>query len=219
MHTVCYNATKGCDIMAIDCKKLKEKRNEAKLTQQEMAQKLGIAQRSYASYELGERDMGTDMILKICSVLHISSDELLGIYSQASSYEEIKTISGLILSVIPLYSTAEQFYLNKAEDQFPDLFETNKEARETIAVRVSGESMSPKIDDRNTVTVHVQKSFRNGDIIALTIEDKKNIFVRRARRDGSDIILEPGNSEYETMRYNEERIHIIGVVKKIIKSI
>ena len=99
------------------------------------------------------------------------------------------------------------------------VFETNREARETIAIRVSGDSMAPKIDDRNTVTVHVQKSFRNGDIIALTIEDKKNIYVRRARRDGSDIILEPGNSEYDTMRYNEEQIHIIGVVKKIVKTI
>ena len=79
--------------------------------------------------------------------------------------------------------------------------------------------MAPKIDDRNTVTVHMQKSFRNGDIIALTIENKKNIYVRRARRDGSDLILEPGNSEYETMRFNEKQIHIIGVVKKIIKSI
>lgn len=206
--------------MAIDCNKLKEKRDEAKLTQQEMATKLGIAQRSYASYELGERDMHTDMILKICSVLKISSDELLGIYSQAHSYEEIKTISGLILTVIPLYSTAEQFEHGQAEDQFPDLFETNKEARETIAIRVTGDSMAPKISDRDTVTVHMQKTFRNNDIIAVTIEEKKGIFIRRARRDGSDIILEPANSEYyDYLRVNEDNINIIGVVKKIIKTI
>ena len=211
---------KGSDIMAIDCNKLKEKRIEAKLTQQGMANLLGIAQRSYASYELGERDMHTDMILKICSVLNISSDELLGIYSQANSYEEIKTISGLILTVIPLYSTAEQYLSGKVEDQFPDLFETNKEARETIAIRVTGDSMAPKINDRDTVVVHKQKAFRKNDIIAVTIEGKKPIYVRRAHREGPDIILEPANSEYnDELRVNESQLNIIGVVKKIIKAV
>lgn len=219
MHTMCYNAIKGDDSMSIDCKKLRAKRLEANFTQLEMAHKLGIAQRTYASYEMGERDMHTDMIIKICSVLNLPSDELLGIYQEANTYEEIKTVDGLILSVIPLISTAEQFQNNKAEGQFPDLFETNKEARDSIAIRVTGDAMAPKIDDRNIVTVHKQTTFRNGDIIAVTIEGKKGIFVRRARRDGSEIILEPGNSEYDTIKIDKNELNIIGIVKKIIKRL
>lgn len=57
---------------------LKKERNKLNMSQKEFAEKLRINPRTYASYERGERDINTSILLHICQVLGISSDELLG---------------------------------------------------------------------------------------------------------------------------------------------
>ena len=58
--------------------RLKNARNDLGLSQKEVAEKLNIPVRTYASYERGERDISTATLTKICEALDISSDYLLG---------------------------------------------------------------------------------------------------------------------------------------------
>lgn len=60
-------------------KVLKSERIKTGLSQSDFASKLGLNVRTYASYERGERDLSTAMIIDICRLLNISSDVLLGI--------------------------------------------------------------------------------------------------------------------------------------------
>lgn len=60
------------------CDNLKRLRAEHGLSQKEMAEKLDLNARTYASYERAEREPSTAIILKICQLFGISSDELLG---------------------------------------------------------------------------------------------------------------------------------------------
>ena len=64
--------------------KLKEARMKANLSQAEMAEKIGLNQRTYGSYERGERDVSTALLRKICQALKVSSDELLENYFEDS---------------------------------------------------------------------------------------------------------------------------------------
>ena len=207
--------------MAIDYSKLREIRTKMGLSQQEMAAKLGINRRTYSAYETGDRNMGSSLILKVCQTLGLSSDELLGNYKIAEPFEDLRTIRGLSLSVIPVFSTSEQFLNNEPEDQYPALFATHADAHESIAVKVSGDSMSPKIDDKDILTVRKQKFFRNGDIVAVILPGKKGICIRRAYRSDKAITLEPINSEYDTLELAKDNTDymIIGIVKTILKTI
>lgn len=56
---------------------LKLLRTEKGLSQREMAEKLDINFRTYASYERNEREPSSATILKICNAFGVSSDELL----------------------------------------------------------------------------------------------------------------------------------------------
>ena len=58
--------------------RLKKVRLEANLSQAELAEKLNLNVRTYGSYERGERDVSTSLLLNICQVLGVSSDYLLG---------------------------------------------------------------------------------------------------------------------------------------------
>lgn len=60
------------------CERLKNERIKAGLSQKDFSKKLGLNCRTYASYERGERDVSTALLLKICLTLNISSDTLLG---------------------------------------------------------------------------------------------------------------------------------------------
>lgn len=57
--------------------RIKELRNEKTLTQQYMANELGLAQNTYAQYESGKRRIPLELIPKIASILNISEERIL----------------------------------------------------------------------------------------------------------------------------------------------
>ncbi len=59
--------------------KLKERRLQLKLTQREVAARLGIAQPVYERFEKGVYECNYDQLAAICRLLDISSDYLLGL--------------------------------------------------------------------------------------------------------------------------------------------
>lgn len=58
-------------------KRLREMRMERGFTQQNMADKINVALRSYQCYETGTRSPNLDMLVSIADVLNISTDYLL----------------------------------------------------------------------------------------------------------------------------------------------
>lgn len=59
--------------------KLKELRNEKKLTQKQTAQLLNISTTCYSGYEQGYREPDFKTLVKICRLFEVSSDYLLGL--------------------------------------------------------------------------------------------------------------------------------------------
>ena len=59
--------------------RLKELRNEAKLSQDKLAKMLCVSQRSISSWENGVRQPDFDMLMKIATTLDVSTDYLLGL--------------------------------------------------------------------------------------------------------------------------------------------
>lgn len=60
--------------------RLKEKREKAGLTQQEVADKLKITQPTYAGYETGRRQPDIETLSKIADIFETSLDYLAGRY-------------------------------------------------------------------------------------------------------------------------------------------
>jgi transcriptional regulator with XRE-family HTH domain len=64
--------------------KLKELRKNKNLTQKEIAEMLGIKQNSYSDWETGKNEPSLSNVVKLSSILNVTTDELLGqtIYSK-----------------------------------------------------------------------------------------------------------------------------------------
>ena len=60
-------------------KRLRDLREDNDLTQKEVAKKLNCSQQVYSNYELGQRDIPTDILIKLSSLYNVSTDYILGI--------------------------------------------------------------------------------------------------------------------------------------------
>ncbi len=59
-------------------KKLKECREQAKLSQRDVAKLLGVAQPVYQRFEKGIFECSYEQLVKLCDVFDVSADYLLG---------------------------------------------------------------------------------------------------------------------------------------------
>ncbi len=59
------------------CKRLRETRMTRKLTQQKIAEIVGVALRTYQCYEQGTREPSLSMLVELADALDVSADYLL----------------------------------------------------------------------------------------------------------------------------------------------
>ena len=60
-------------------KRIRDLREDGDLTQKEISQKLNCSQQVYSNYELGQRDIPTDILIKLSAIYGVSVDYILGI--------------------------------------------------------------------------------------------------------------------------------------------
>ena len=73
---VAYNKGIGGEMMF---KRIRDLREDHDFTQKQLAKKLNCSQQVYSNYELGQRDIPTDILIKLSAFHGVSVDYILGI--------------------------------------------------------------------------------------------------------------------------------------------
>lgn len=82
--------------------KLKTLRTEKKLTQKQVADRIGLAISAVSSYESGTRYPSYDVLVKLANIFHVSTDYLIGMTDTRNvdvtglSDSEIELVSQLV---------------------------------------------------------------------------------------------------------------------------
>ena len=82
--------------------KLRSLRTEKKLTQKQVADRIGLAISAVSSYESGSRYPSYDALIKLARIFHVSTDYLLGMTDKRNidvtglSDDEIEVVSQLV---------------------------------------------------------------------------------------------------------------------------
>ena len=58
-------------------RRIRDLREDHDLTQKEMSNKLNCSQQVYSNYELGQRDIPTDILIKLSRIYDVSVDYIL----------------------------------------------------------------------------------------------------------------------------------------------
>lgn len=230
----------------------KKYRKQLGLSQAEIARRLGISRQTFNNYELGKREADYETLLKIAEELHTSVQDLLQdsdikeknapiiedrsdinsvpkvepSLTTRSEYRGFAVLDHDNIYMIPIYRTVSAGYGAFADEYIighePVYLSSPKEAEETFAVAVKGDSMYPKIEEDDLVIVHKQDCFENGDIVVAVDCSENTGFVKRAFQSADKLTLESLNPQYAPMIFTGPKlqdIKIMGVVRKIIKSV
>jgi len=60
-------------------RRIRELREDRDLTQRQMAKELRCSQQVYSNYELGQRDIPTDILIALARFYDVSADYILGL--------------------------------------------------------------------------------------------------------------------------------------------
>lgn len=60
-------------------KRIRDLREDRDFTQKQLAKKLNCSQQVYSNYELGQRDIPTDILIKLSKIYNVSVDYILGL--------------------------------------------------------------------------------------------------------------------------------------------
>lgn len=203
---------------------IKKHREKMGISQAELSRRIGVSRQTFNNYELGKREADYETLLKIAEELHTSVQALL-------TDENLEPQNGIVLEkdniyMIPIFKTVSAGFGAYADDQIcgyePLYLESQREAEETLAIAVKGDSMYPKIEEDDLVVVHKQDYFENGDIVVAVVCGENDGFVKRAFQTEEKLTLESINPSYPPMIFSGSKlddIKIMGVVKKIIKSV
>lgn len=209
-------------------------RTDKGMTQDELAHAVGYKSRSsIAKIESGERDASQSMIAALAKALDTSPSALMGWDNDTDlsltaqpQFRGINVLDKNNIYMIPIFKSVSAGFGAYADDQIcgyePLYFETKREAEETLAIAVKGDSMYPKIEEDDLVVVHKQDYFENGDIVVAVVCGENDGFVKRAFQTEEKLTLESINPSYPPMIFSGPKlddVKIMGVVKKIIKSV
>lgn len=75
-------------------KRIRDLREDRDLFQKDLAKYLQCSQVCYSSYELGKRDIPTDVLIKLALFHHTSVDYLLGLTDVSTPYPQSKHALG-----------------------------------------------------------------------------------------------------------------------------
>ena len=71
-------------------RRIRDMREDNDLFQKDLAKYLQCSQVSYSHYELGKRDIPTDVLIKLAAFYHTSTDYLLGLTDVRKPYPNMK---------------------------------------------------------------------------------------------------------------------------------
>lgn len=71
--------------------KIKKLRKDAKMSQEELASKLGISRSYFSKIENDQRGLSIDIMQKLCKIFDISMDEFFGTIEEKDNYLEFET--------------------------------------------------------------------------------------------------------------------------------
>ena len=204
--------------------KIKEARIKKGLSQTELAEQLGYKSRSSINkIEVGGRDIPRSQIVKIAQILDVTPAFLMGWEDDKPNAEIVS--AGENIYKIPVFSSVSAGFGAYACSDVIDymhLFIANPaDVPEMLCIKVTGDSMYPKIEDGDIIVVRKQDSVDSGSI-AVVLVDGEEGFVKKVIYDNEIIELVSINPEYAPKIFKGAevlRVRVVGIVKQVIKTL
>lgn len=208
-------------------KRLKKAMEARHISQSELCFRTGIPKSAMSQYISGAFKPKQARTYSIAKALNVTEAWLMG-YDDAPMDNDAKPESNISavfsdhIRMIPVFESVSAGFGALAENTItgyqPVRIVSDTEAEETICIRVTGDSMYPKIEDGDIIQVRKQESVDSGDIAVVLLDGDEGL-VKRVLYGHNWIELHSINPMYPVQRYegiNVQRIRVVGLVRSVI---
>ena len=189
------------------------------LSYAELERITGVSKSALQRYASGEtKKIPVDVLERIAAATGVTARYLMGWDEPNTNLAAVYTET---VRMVPVFESVSAGFGTHAEDQVTDycpfMISSEIEASETIAIRVAGDSMSPKIEDGDIIRVHKQESVDSGSIAVMLLDGEEGL-VKKVVYGPDWIELHSINPYYPVRRFEGEevlRLRVVGLVKGV----
>lgn len=191
----------------------------------------GIGRATLTELKQGRtQSLTTDTIAKIAESLDVSIDYLVGKQPREVDYGDSSNVTILEderLVRFPIIGSISAGYSSLAVEEYTGDYELipfaglRDNPNEYFVLRVSGNSMYPRLLDGDRVLVRKSKTVENGKVAVILYNGDEATIKKINYEQGKAVELIPFNPEYEIKRIEGaelEQCHVLGEVIQLIRS-
>lgn len=190
------------------------------MRQQDLAKHIGISQGTLSHWETGLNEPDIASIRKMCAVLDVSAEYLLGLSNVSESASEAVTIP--VLGVVPAGIPLEAIEDVLDWEEIPAAMCSG--GREYFALRVTGDSMWPDYLEGDVVIVRKSPTFESGDVCVVYINGYDATLKQVKLQNDGSLTIVPKNPSYPPRTFSRQEVQelpvsIAGVVVELRRKI
>jgi len=214
--------------------KLKARRKELKLTQKEIAEKLGISFQAYSAWERGVKEPSKEKVFQLENILKVPKGyftqiEIVRLYHSLSKQGQEKVVlyarnlsqeeQDQKVTVMPERLYEYRVYERMSagigasvyDDQNFDTVYFNEELAHDFASWVSGDSMEPKYQNGSVALIRETGFDYDGAVYAVVCNNQT--YIKRVYREENGLRLVSINPKYKDIFISyEEDPRIVGII-------
>ncbi len=192
---------------------LKRLRKERGVTQGALAGTLEVTQQAVAKWEAGRSTPEPGILLKLAEYFNVSVDYLFG---RAGALGRVEAYSPT--APVRVVGAVRAGFGSLMYDDFLGTEPASvKDPGDYFYVVVKGDSMEPYIHDGDLALVHIQQHLNDGDLGVVMYGEGEGT-LKKYRKQGDGIVLEPFNHSPETLLLKGKQIDELYIFGKVVET-
>lgn len=178
------------------------------LTQQAVAEALGVSRSAVAMWEKDEREPDLETLAQLAKLLGVPLTALVE-RREAPLPQNLRPVRARRIPLLGTIAAGEPIF---AEEEHETYVDVDGSARADFALEVKGESMEPVYKDGDVVYIRRQDDVRDGQVAAVVVDDSATL--KRVYHLPVGVQLMPLNPAFAPMLFtpeNSDSVRILGL--------
>jgi len=199
-------------------RRIKELRKEKGLSQGALALRLGLTQQAIGKWETGRSAPDYYMLVRLARALEVEPDTLFEKDRHNADYAPSFVLPPDGRVMIPVLGLVKAGYGLEAQREYGQYEPASvKDASQYFYLRVTGDSMEPRIRDKDLALVRKQAVLEDGDLGVFIYGDGEGT-IKRYYKKGDTVALQAFNPAYETMILSGDDLDKLWIIGKVIET-
>lgn len=194
--------------------RLIELRQAKGFTMKETAVKLGMPYTTYVSYEKGDREPNSEILIKLADFYNTTVDYILGVNDNPLHERS----SGVIIPVLGYVKAGIPMTAIENIIDYEEISQEQARTGEFFGLQIKGDSMEPKISEGDVVIVRKQETVENGEI-AVVLINGDDATVKKFYKTDAGIKLVSTNPTYDPFFFTPDEVNSlpVSVIGKVVE--